>query len=258
MGSEMCIRDRSGAVREVTGASKERVSRMYDELGDLGDVAATLRRCQVMLRQPAPLTARGVLATLRRIASESGPGSAGRKKNLVIGLLRAARGCEIKYLVRTLVRNMRIGANRISVLHALAAASEEHHRHRPRISPKNDADAAKKKDDEEDEGAKEVTSANADGAAGGATTTTATTAVRGVTPAMAAMQRAYSLCPSLDVLIPALVTGGVKAAAEVGVMHLGMPVKPMLASITAGVADAVGKICGGGGGGGDGLSLIHI
>ena len=45
----------------MTGASRERVSRMYDELGDLGDVASALRRSQVLLRQPAPLTVPGVL-----------------------------------------------------------------------------------------------------------------------------------------------------------------------------------------------------
>jgi hypothetical protein len=69
---------------------------------------------------------------------------------------------------------------------------------------------------------------------------------------MAAVQRAYSLCPSLEVLVPALVAGGVELAVTVGVMHPGMPVKPMLASITGGVADAVGKMCSGSGSGGEG------
>lgn len=52
----------------------------------------------VMLRQPAALTAAGVLATLRRIAAEHGPGCAARKKGLVLGLLRAARGCEVRHV----------------------------------------------------------------------------------------------------------------------------------------------------------------
>jgi|AntAceMinimDraft_12_1070368.scaffolds.fasta_scaffold190400_1 ATP-dependent DNA ligase len=51
-----------------------------------------------MLRQPAALTAAGVLATLRRIAAEHGPGCAARKKGLVLGLLRAARGCEVRHV----------------------------------------------------------------------------------------------------------------------------------------------------------------
>jgi DNA ligase-1 len=45
----------AAAVREVTGASKERVARMHDELGDLGDVAAALRRSQVTPPHPAHL-----------------------------------------------------------------------------------------------------------------------------------------------------------------------------------------------------------
>ena len=77
-----------------------------------------------------PLTVRRVLETLRAIASEKGAGSAGRKKDLVLGLMRAAREGEIRWLTRTLIRNMRIGANKISVLHALASASEEHHSRR--------------------------------------------------------------------------------------------------------------------------------
>ena len=61
----------------------------------------------------------------------------------------------------------------------------------------------------------------------------------GVTPAMAAVQRAYSLCPSVDVLVPALVEGGVPNAVRSCTMRPFTPVKPMLASITAGAADAV-------------------
>lgn len=223
----------SAAVREVTGASRARVSRMYDELGDLGDVAAALKRSQVTLRPPPPLTAAGVFATLRRIAAEVGAGSAARKKGLVLGLLRAARGCEVRYLVRTLIRNMRIGANRISVLHALAAAAEAHHR-----GSTNEGESA---------AARYTAKAEAKAKAReGSRASVPTGTVRGVTPAMAAVQRAYSLCPSLDVLVPALVAGGVDLAVRRAVLRPGMPVKPMLATITVGVADAVAKIRGGG------------
>ena len=65
----------------------------------------------------------------------------------------------------------------------------------------------------------------------------------GVTPAAAAVQRAYSLCPSVDVLVPALVAGGVPEAVRACTMRPFTPVKPMLASITAGAADAVARIC---------------
>jgi ATP-dependent DNA ligase len=59
---------------------------------------------QAMLQRPAPLTAQGVLATLRGLALEKGQGAAGRRQRTVLGLLRACREAETKYLTRTLVQ----------------------------------------------------------------------------------------------------------------------------------------------------------
>ncbi len=219
VGSELVVGGATvgASIAETAGTSKQTVARMNDELGDLGDVAVALRRRQVTLAKPKPLTVRRVLETLRAIASEKGAGSAGRKKDLVLGLMRAAREGEIRWLTRTLIRNMRIGANKISVLHALASASEEHHSRRDGNAPGESPNLA-------------VMGREGD-------------AKLGVTPAMAAVQRAYSLCPSVDVLVPALVEGGVPNAVRSCTMRPFTPVKPMLASITAGAADAVARIC---------------
>lgn len=218
VGSELVVGGATvgASIAEAAGVSKQTVARMNDELGDLGDVAVALKRRQVTLAKPKPLTVRRVLETLRAIASEKGAGSAGRKKDRVLGLMRAAREGEIRWLTRTLIRNMRIGANKISVLHALASAAETHHSRR-------------------------------DGNAYGESPNLAVVgkegeAKLGVTPAMAAVQRAYSLCPSVDVLVPALVEGGVPNAVRSCTMRPFTPVKPMLASITAGAADAVTRI----------------
>ena len=51
----------SAVIRDVTGASRDRVARTHDELGDLGDVAAALKRKQVTLAKPKPLAAADVL-----------------------------------------------------------------------------------------------------------------------------------------------------------------------------------------------------
>lgn len=219
VGSELVVGGATvgASIAEAAGTSKQTVARMNDELGDLGDVAVALKRRQVTLAKPKPLTVRRVLETLRAIASEKGAGSASRKKDRVLGLMRAAREGEIRWLTRTLIRNMRIGANKISVLHALASASEEHHSRRDGNAPGESPNLA-------------VVGREGD-------------AVLGVTPAMAAVQRAYSLCPSVDVLVPALVSGGVPAAVRLCTMRPFTPVKPMLASITAGAADAVARIC---------------
>ncbi|MQL69841.1 hypothetical protein Taro_002100 [Colocasia esculenta] len=53
---------------------------------------------------------------------ESGNGSVTRKKNLVVNLMCSCREMEMKFLVRTLVRNLRIGAMIKTILPALAQA----------------------------------------------------------------------------------------------------------------------------------------
>ena len=59
---------------------------------------------QATLQRPAPLTVQGVLGTLRSLAREKGQGAAGRRQRSVLGLLRACRESETKYLTRTLVQ----------------------------------------------------------------------------------------------------------------------------------------------------------
>ena len=48
---------------------------------------------QTMLHRPAPLTVPGVYKTLRQIAVEKGPGSAARRQQAVLGMLRSCRYC---------------------------------------------------------------------------------------------------------------------------------------------------------------------
>ena len=209
------------AIRDVTGASSDRIARAHDKLGDLGDVAAALKRGQVTLVKPKPLAATAVLDALRNIAAASGKGSAARRRDAMLSVLRRASPEETKYFVRTLVRNMRVGANRIAVLAALAEAAEA--RFRTRVYGDGEIITATRVYDHAvrmrrfPEGGKDVA---------------------------AAAQRAYALCPDLDLLVPSLIAEGVAGAAREGRLRPGTPVKPMLASITAGVADAAAKIRG--------------
>jgi DNA ligase-1 len=75
-----------------------------------------------MLRPLPPLTLAGVFSTLHQIAATGGAGSGARRQALVLGLLRGCRDVETRYLVRTLIRNLRIGADWRSVLGPLARA----------------------------------------------------------------------------------------------------------------------------------------
>ncbi|KAH7373787.1 hypothetical protein KP509_17G075000 [Ceratopteris richardii] len=112
----------AAAISEATGTPKSKIKDMYNNMGDLGDVAQACRKTQSLLVAPHILSIQQVFSTLLQISKESGTGSGLRKKNLILSLLRASRVKEMKYIVRTLVRNMRIGANMRSVLPALAQA----------------------------------------------------------------------------------------------------------------------------------------
>jgi DNA ligase-1 len=112
----------SKAIVAASGVSESRLSQLYQQLGDVGDVAQACKRTQAMLHRPAPLTVPGVFTALRQLAAEKGQGAAGRRQRAVLSLLTACRESETRYLTRTLVQALRVGANWRSVIPALAKA----------------------------------------------------------------------------------------------------------------------------------------
>ncbi|DBB01067.1 hypothetical protein WJX77_004280 [Trebouxia sp. C0004] len=191
----------AAAVVEATGTSRAKLREMYNELGDMGDVAQACRHTQTMLHRPAPLTVAGVYKTLRQIAVQKGQGSAARRQQAVLGMLRSCREHETKFLVRTLVSNLRVGANWRSVIGAMARAVVMH-REGPRV-PKARLDAA-----------------------------------------ATAASEAYHVCPNLDILVPALVEGGIDELEKRCALTPGVPLKPMLAKISEGIPDAIKQLKG--------------
>jgi ATP-dependent DNA ligase len=115
---------------------RESYSRAFvcSETGDLGDAAQRFKSKQQLLVNPGPLTVRDVYKTLREVCAQSGDGSEGRKKALLVRLMRACRGAELRYIVRTLVQHIRTGATLTSVLAALSVAAELHRLH-PQAQP---------------------------------------------------------------------------------------------------------------------------
>ncbi|KAJ4821469.1 DNA ligase [Rhynchospora pubera] len=184
------------ALEEALGTSKARIKDLYNTSGDLGDAAQECRQSQSLLAPPRPLSIRGVFHMLRKISSISGSGSAGRKKILVISLLNSCREMEIKYLVRTLVRNLRIGAMMRTILPSLANAVVLNCYSAPEktINP----EALK-------EQMQVVTSE---------------------------VTKAYNVLPNLDLLIPSLLSKGNTFSASDLAMIPGTPIPPMLARIT--------------------------
>ena len=114
----------SKALKKVCGLDNSGLKTLYDKYGDAGDVAFEAKKKQSFtLRKPKPLTIKSVYQTLVKIANSKGNGSAEQKQRLVERLLQDARGPEeSRYVVRTLVQHLRIGAVKTTMLIALARA----------------------------------------------------------------------------------------------------------------------------------------
>ncbi|TMW94034.1 hypothetical protein EJD97_010853 [Solanum chilense] len=184
------------ALEEACGTKKSKVRELYNSLGDLGDVAQLCRQTQSLLAPPVALTVRGVYSALRRISLQAGSGSAIRKKSLIVNLMCSCREKEMKFLVRTLVRNLRIGAMMRTVLPALAQAVVFN-------STPYEGLVENLKDCLQRLSAEVV--------------------------------EAYNILPSLDVLVPSLMEKGIEFSSNTLSMAPGIPIKPMLAKITNGV-----------------------
>ncbi|KKK13012.1 putative DNA ligase I [Aspergillus rambellii] len=114
----------SKAFKKIYGLNNQGLKTLYDRLGDAGDVAFEAKKRQSFtLVRPKPLSIKGVYQSLTRIAMSKGSGSQETKQRIVEKLLQDTRGAEeSRYVVRTLVQNLRIGAVKTTMLIALARA----------------------------------------------------------------------------------------------------------------------------------------
>eukprot|EP01137_Pigoraptor_chileana_P015853 Opistho-2@5450 len=100
----------SQAVCEATGRSADGLRQDYEVTGDLGDAAELARAKVRTILKPKPLTVAGVFSTLRSMCGMRGQGSLASKKEAIKRLIVSSQGRETRYVVRTLVCNLRIGA----------------------------------------------------------------------------------------------------------------------------------------------------
>ncbi|KAL4924302.1 putative DNA ligase I [Aspergillus undulatus] len=114
----------SKAFKKIYGLNSQGLKSLYDRLGDAGDVAFEAKKRQSFtLVKPKPLSIKGVYQSLTKIAMSKGSGSQEFKQRIVEKLLQDTRGAEeSRYVVRTLVQNLRIGAVKTTMLIALARA----------------------------------------------------------------------------------------------------------------------------------------
>jgi DNA ligase-1 len=107
------------AVATATGTGPDQVTARVRETGDLGQAAEQLLAVTAAGR-PASLEVTVVVDTLHRIAATEGPGSQGRKLDLLAGLLAQATPLEARYLLRLVTGGLRLGIGTPTILDALA------------------------------------------------------------------------------------------------------------------------------------------
>ncbi|KAK7272987.1 hypothetical protein RIF29_14032 [Crotalaria pallida] len=189
----------TAALEEACGTNRSALKEMYNKFGDLGDVAQECRQTQRLLAPPTPLVIKDVFSALQKISVQSGHGSTSRRKGIIVHLLRSCREKEMKFLVRTLVRNLRIGAMLRTVLPALAQAVVMNSC--PAVHQEGSAENLKEK--------LQVLSME--------------------------IVEAYNILPNLDLLVPSLMNKGIDFSVSSLSMVPGIPIKPMLAKITNGI-----------------------
>ena len=115
LAEKMAVR----TVATVTGVDQAEVVSLVREVGDLGQAAEELLGATAA-RPAAELSVVTVVNTLREIANAEGPGSQGRKLELLGGLLARATPLEARYLLRLVTGNLRLGIGTPTILDALA------------------------------------------------------------------------------------------------------------------------------------------
>ncbi|MCH7567980.1 MAG: ATP-dependent DNA ligase [Nanoarchaeota archaeon] len=97
-------------ISKSTGVNVEKVVSRFRKLGDLGDVAAELidkKRQSTLFSKN--LSVDKVFGNLRKLVEIEGKGSVDKKLNLVLELLTSASGREGRYIIRTILNDLRVG-----------------------------------------------------------------------------------------------------------------------------------------------------
>ena len=205
----------SKAVLAVTGASRKQLHEAYRRTGDLGDagaeyfattqskqrslqhffgVASTNKKNEPRRR----LTVTAVHERMQALATvPPGKGSQGARHTLLTQLLRSCGDRdEFRFVVRTLLGNMRIGATVKTVLVALERAVRE-------LDNNDNAETSKE--------------TGSRGAIGGQ-------------QQQQQLEAVFNLCPRIPDIALALLQGGVPGAVRSCGLTLGSPIQPMLAN----------------------------
>ena len=106
ISEKLCVK----ALIKASGVSDKEITEKWKKLGDLGLVAEQIigKKKQHTLFK-SKLTTEKVLTNLRKLPELVGKGTVEKKLALIAELLTAASGIEAKYIIRTLIGDLRIG-----------------------------------------------------------------------------------------------------------------------------------------------------
>ncbi len=98
------------ALAAATGISADKIEKEWKKQGDLGLVAEVLVKTKKQATlQSTKLTIKKVFDNIRKLAELEGLGTVERKVQLIAELLTSAKPVESKYIVKTILEEMRIG-----------------------------------------------------------------------------------------------------------------------------------------------------
>jgi len=98
------------AVNDATGIPVNKIESEWKKIGDLGKVAETLveKKKQITLLK-IDLTVIKVFNNLRKLPELEGIGAVDKKIQLIAELLTSAKPIEARYIVRTVLEELRVG-----------------------------------------------------------------------------------------------------------------------------------------------------
>ncbi|KAH9992652.1 ATP-dependent DNA ligase [Russula vinacea] len=215
----------SKAIQHVSGITPAALKRLYNQTGDPGDVAF-LAKCSVRTLIPhPPLSIQGVYDALRKIAHTRGKGAVTQKQSMVEKLLVAAKGEEIRYLVRTLSQHIRVGAVRTSILTAFARALVL-------TSPATITNPTPS-------GFSHIASPKP---VAHVSRPSETSRGKGVDIAEALLKQVYVRHPNYDHIVSAILEAGLDGLAERVPLTVGVPLQPTLGSPMRSLDDVYGRV----------------
>lgn len=111
------------AISIATGVSVKEIDKKFTETGDLGNTTEHFikNRKQMTLTQKQ-LTVKDVKENLEKIAGASGEGSQKRKVKVLAELIALAKPLEARYIIRTVLEELRVGVGEGIVRDAIAEA----------------------------------------------------------------------------------------------------------------------------------------